>query len=141
MPNTTNKPTGGDANGWTEYRRLVLAELERLSRELQQIQSQIASLQLVLSQSINDNKHTTSEKIREATNKLDDTYEKRCKETGTETEKSLKELERKLEKADETIEKVAKDLHGLNSKAMALGAAAGFIMSLVGLMASIFFKK
>ena len=41
--------TGGE-NGWGEYSRLVLKELETLAAGIQQLQSQIQELKLELSQ-------------------------------------------------------------------------------------------
>jgi hypothetical protein len=154
MTPTTSKTTVNNdgQNGWTEYRRLVLAELERLSNVLTAEQATSATLQLSLTQAINSAKQIILDKLHEDIKNADELYDKkltsyelklyrRIKEVETRYAKQLSDLKKDLEKAEKKLEMTDKEVTSLRSKALVLGALAGFVVALGSLVVSIFIKK
>ncbi len=141
-------PNGEGQNGWTEYHRLVLAELERLSNQVSATQAHGQNTQLAMTQSLNDAKSHILDKLRDTVRSMDDDYDKKIKEVELRHEKQIVELkktivkhEKELEKTEKKLEKTDKDLTSLKAKAVMLGAIAGFVVATVGVIASIFIKK
>lgn len=143
-----NGPNGDGQNGWTEYRRLVLAELERLSNANAANQLLGTTTQLVMTQAINDAKQTILDKLRDTMRASEEEFDKKLKDLETrlhrehiDLKKSVTKQEKDLEKTDKKQEKTDKELTSLKAKAMMLGALAGFIVAVCGVLASIFIKK
>lgn len=154
----TNKPgpNGDGQNGWTEYRRLVLAELERLSAAVAASQVQGNNMQMATTQAINDAKHVILDRLHDTIKAVEDDYDKKFKIIGIDCENKVKDLEirqnrkceefkrdlakhwKDLERTDKKLERTAKELTILKSKAALLGALAGFLVALAGVLASIF---
>lgn len=142
-----SKP-GVNGDGWTEYRRLVLAELERLSRDLDGIQSQVTATNLSTAQAINAVKDSILDKLATAIKTADCEYQKAIHELEArqntrfeEFKKNLKKQEKDIEKTDEKTDKTDKTVTGLKAQAVVLGALAGFLVALGSLIVSIIFKK
>lgn len=143
-----NGPNGDGQNGWAEYRRLVLAELERLSNANAANQLLGTTTQLVMSQAINDAKQTILDKLRDTMRVADEEFETKLKALETrlhkenaDIKKTITKQEKDLEKAEKKQEKTDKELTSLKAKAVMFGALAGFIVAVCGVLASIFIKK
>jgi DNA anti-recombination protein RmuC len=158
MAATQNKSSlsGDGPNSWAEYRRLVLSELERVSAATTKCEIQVAANFLTLTQTINDVRQQLLEKIRETAERIDDEREKKTRELELDYNKKVRELEteygkkideirkdadKKLDETKKEIMLLGKDITTLKTKATVLGGIAGFLVALLGLVASIFLKK
>lgn len=158
---TANKtgPNGDGQNGWAEYRRLVLAELERLSSQVAAAQAAGTANQLTLSQAITDAKTTVLEKLRDTIKGVEDDYEKKIKSIENAVERKFKDLEARYNKKIEDLkkevdknekdfkeaetkrEKNEKDVAGLKSKMMILGGVATLLVAIAAVVATIYAGK
>lgn len=152
-------PNGDGQNGWAEYRRLVLAELERLSSQVAATQATGVASQLALSQAITDAKNTIMEKLRDAIKATEDDYEKKIKVLENFVERKVKEIETRYNKKIEDIkkevdknekdfkeaekkrEKNEKDVAGLKSKMVILGGIATLLVAIAAVIATIYAGK
>lgn len=147
MPATPpSKGANGDGpNGWAEYRRLVLAEIERVSQAAAKAESQGTAIQLALTQAISDARTHLLDKIRETASKIDEDHEKKLEAVEKDIERQLKDIETRhqveIKSIKDEMDKQGKDVSALKAKAALLGAIAGFVVALVGVIASIFIKK
>ncbi len=127
-------PNGDGPNGWAEYRRLVLSELERISNAVAKCDSQSNAFHLTLSKAISD-----------ARDNLLDKLHKSCLEQDTERDRLLKEMETQYDQKFTALEvktdKHTVDLTSLKTKSAVLGALAGFLVALGGFLATVFMKK
>lgn len=132
MPATAAKTANNSdgPNGWAEYRRLVLAELERLSAAVSKMEGHGSSLQLALSQTISETRQHLLEKIHESAVQVSAVHAKEVSNLVTE-----------IDSLNDTIQKQQKDITGLKTKAAMIGAVAGFLMAAGSLIAGIIFKK
>ncbi len=157
--NVSLPPSGDGQSDWAEYRRLVIAELERLGIQVEAAHAQGVATQLVVSQTVlatqlavtqavNDAKQSILDKLRETVSGVKDDSDRKLKEVETRHDKTVADLkkdivkqEKELAATDKKLEKATLDLTTLKTKAMMLGAGAGFLMALVGLLATLFLKK
>lgn len=154
MPGTTPKPApnGDSQNGWAEYRRLVLAELERLSAAVAKTEGNHSHLQMAMTQALSDAKQAILDKLRDAVAKTEDENDRKIKDLVTDFDRKTKDIEARFaadlkeikdnhEKTDKKVDLTHTDLTSLKAKALTLGAIAGFLVSLVGLVLSLVLKK
>lgn len=132
MPPTKQYTEGPD--GWVEYRRLILSELERISNSVAKCELQANNIHTHLIQAIADAKQSLMEKMREVYQKHEDERDKVVLQLKTEFDKKVSELEQKTEKA-------FTEVTSLKAKATILGALAGFVVAVLGVIASIIWKK
>jgi DNA anti-recombination protein RmuC len=143
-------------NGWAEYRRLVLSEIERISTALAKCEGQTNAFHLALSQAISDSRQNLLDKLHELAQHLETDYDKKIEETEKDTNRRIEEVkkdgdkkidglkedhEKRLKDLDKKSDKQSTDIATLKAKAIMLGATAGFVVALVGLFASLFLKK
>lgn len=62
---TKNSQNSGPIDDWTEYKRLVLSELERLNQAVDRLKDQCVEIQTYVQSEINTAKSTLTEKINE----------------------------------------------------------------------------
>lgn len=161
MAATTAKPgsNGDGQNGWVEYRRLVLAELERLSSQVAMAQAQGVATQLAVSQAVNDTKQILLEKLRDTMSGIEDDYEKKIRTVETFAERRVKDLEvrhtqriedlkreidkneKNVKEAEKKLERNEKEVVGLKAKAIMLGALAGFFVAIGAVVATLYVGK
>lgn len=153
MPSTPAKPAAnGDQNGWVEYRRLVLAELERLSAAVAKAETSGGHIQIVMTQALSDAKQTIMDKLRDTLAKSDDETAKMVKDMVADFDRKttalevrfahdLKEIKETQSKDEKKLDDTHTELTALKAKAMILGAMSGFIVAVIGLVMSIFIKK
>jgi septal ring factor EnvC (AmiA/AmiB activator) len=158
---TANKtvPNGDGQNGWAEYRRLVLAELERLGTQVAVTQTQGQNTQMAMAQALNDAKAHILDKLRDTVRTMDDDFEKKIRDIEEEAAKKAKEVETRhekqigelkktitkhendLEKTEKKLEKIDKELTSFKAKVIMLGAVAGFVVAVIDIVVSISIKK
>lgn len=152
MTAATGKSNNDGHNGWAEYRRLVLSELERLSNQATTTQAQLNAMQLTMAQAIGDVKTVILDKLRETISTIDDGCDKNLKALEGEVEAHMKELEsrcyksienlkkdfikqeKSLERTDKKLEKTDKTVTGLKAQAILLGAMAGLVVAAIGVI-------
>ncbi len=135
-----NKP-GVNGDGWTEYRRLVLAELERLSKDLVYAQGQITTNHLTTSQAINSVKDTILDKLNTAIRESEIGHHKAIEDLEERYDKKIDELKEDLKKQGKDLDKTDKGVTSLKAQAVLLGGLAGFLVAVGGVIVSIIFKK
>ena len=153
MSTPTGKPAiNSDQNGWVEYRRLVLAELERLSAAVAKGEANGSHVQMAMAQALSDAKQVILDKLRDSINKNDDETAKIVKDLIADFDRKtavlearfahdLKEVKESLGRDEKKLDETHTELTALKAKAMMLGALSGFLVALIGLVASIFIKK
>jgi hypothetical protein len=163
MPATPTKQSVGEPESWAEYRRLVLAELERIGQEVARVDRNNATLQLTLHQAIADAKNNLTDKMRELLNRSEEEYDRKLAGVDarahgalttvdarsqvdlkaldtrfTDTTKSIKDEAKNIR--DEQT-KQGKDISSLKTTAALVGGAAGLIVAIAALIAGIVFKR
>lgn len=152
MSTPTTKTANGDQNGWVEYRRLVLAELERLSAAVAKTEANGSHLQMAMTQALSDAKQIILDKLRDSITKNDDETAKIVKDLVADFDRKtavlearfahdLKEVKESLSRDEKKLDETHTELTALKAKAMMLGALSGFLVALISLVASIFIKK
>lgn len=144
-PSTTLK---GEQNSWIEYRRLVLAELDRVSQEASKAIQQGNAIQLALAQALSDTKSSLLDKLRETAAKLEDNHDKRLESSEKEMEKKIAVVDAKIPPIiaeakwlRDNIDIFGKDLSALKAKAAMLGALAGLLVTIVGIGINMYMKR
>jgi hypothetical protein len=146
-PATNKGPNGnGDGpNGWAEYRRLVLAELERVSQDAAKAVQQGTAIQLALTQALSDTRSSMLDKIRETAIEQNKDFDRKLEAAEKESERKILALETKnssdIKAIREAQDAHGKDLAALKAKSALLGAVAGFVVALASLVVGIFIKK
>ncbi len=162
------RPGASDGpNGWAEYRRLVLAELERLSSAINKVESQETASHQSTIQIIHDMRELFFEKIAQSSvsvhsvqderrseledrvfrimTELKEKYDNDIKELKEKYDNDIKELKEKHHK-DMLDTKAEQNQHGneisaLKAKAAVLGAIAGFLVAIISVVVNIYFKS
>lgn len=131
----TPKVNDGDGpNGWAEYRRLVLAEIERVSHAAEKAATLVQNLQVTLTQAIADSKDDLLNRMSEVATRIDHASSLKIQASEKKTEDEIKALR-------EEVTRQGNDLSALQAKATLFGAIAGFIVAVGSVLANMFIKK
>ena len=126
-----------DSNGWAEYRRLVLAEIERLDKDASTALAQIATTHLTVTQLVSEARSALHDKIVESVRQVDE-------EHGRKLERRLSSIKHdhqaEVKRLSDTLDSHVKEISALKAKATLFGAMAGFLVALVSALAGIFIR-
>lgn len=131
-PKTPNHGEDGP-NGWAEYRRLVISELERIGAEAAKAVQHSTSVQLALTQALADSRTNLLDKIRETASKVEDENDRKL-------ELNKKDFEEKFRLMRDESDRHGREISALKAKAALIGGIAGFLVALAGLIVSIVIK-
>lgn len=139
MSNTNNLKLNGDT--WIEYRRLVLAELERLDSAI----SKLAQANLDQEKDLAEYKTELIERLQ----KLKETIETHHRELISDIKKELVDQERsdvddlriQTKVLQELYNKVSAEVKIIKAKSALFGFLAGFVIALVSLIIKIIWNK
>jgi len=144
MATTTNKNSTGPES-WSEYRRLVLAELERLDTAV----SQLTQISLEHEKDLIEITSGTKAEMMDKLQKLKDETIERVRNMISEikNELSIKEsadvlqIETMVQAINDRLNKVQTEIKVLQGKAALLGFGAGLIVAIISIIAQISWNK
>jgi chromosome segregation ATPase len=121
MGTTSTKLENNGSNGWAEYRRLVISELERLDEAIRRCDEDFKNLPLALTRSVAEVKEFTLNKLREERISIDSL---------------LHELEEKSNRMDRQLQQQNAELTGIKARAGLFGAVCGAVIAILGVIAT-----
>jgi hypothetical protein len=144
MATTTNKNSTGPES-WAEYRRLVLAELERLDTAV----SKLTQISLEHEKDLIEITSGTKAEMMDKLQKLKDETIERVRNMISEikNELSIKEsadvlqIETMVQAINDRLNKVQTEIKVLQGKAALLGFGAGLIVAIISIIAQISWNK
>jgi hypothetical protein len=144
MATTTNKNSTGPES-WSEYRRLVLAELERLDTAV----SKLTQISLEHEKDLIEITSGTKAEMMDKLQKLKDETIERVRNMISEikNELSIKEsadvlqIETMVQAINDRLNKVQTEIKVLQGKAALLGFGAGLIVAIISIIAQISWNK
>lgn len=123
MPTPTKPNLKENTNGWAEYRRLVLAEIERLNITTSKLETQQSTDKISWHQQISEAQRQMVDKLHATESRMDDEYEE------------------KHDEISEKVDKLINDMTSIKATAAALGAVAGLVVTIIGILISVYLKK
>ncbi len=143
MAAANNKNASADS--WAEYRRLVLAELERLDGAVTRLAQASLDHEKEILESTNSVKTETTAKIQHG---KDETIEKVRKmindlrlELMRKTDKECDSIEQSMNGLEKRINRIQIEIQVLKGKAALLGFVAGLVVAILSIIAQLVWSK
>lgn len=140
-----NKNNPASADSWSEYRRLVLAELERLDNAVSKLTEVSLDHEKNLLETSNAVKNDVYGRVSLVKEELVDKVRKMIDQIRTDltgyTTKEVNAVEATLNAIERKVNRISTDLKVLKGKAAILGFAAGLLVAVVSLIAQLFWNR
>lgn len=126
-------PKSGDvtANGWNEYKRLVLAELERLDKSVSQLVVKYDVDSRCLERSIVTSKDAVIVQVTVVIQKMDERIEKAEQEQTARIDLMEKEVTDRRDADDVRMKKMEDEVFTIKTKAVVWGGVASVLLSIL----------